>query len=102
MDLFLAVSSFKQLYEVLEKLVAELIDELFGVLADDEHLPDMALRLCMHFESIGITALLFADLAIPSESLKTFGLEFVVQVLGRTDLGLWHVGRASMVAILTL
>jgi hypothetical protein len=36
-----------------------------------EHLTKMGLRLGMAFESVLVTTLLFADLAVPSEPLKT-------------------------------
>ena len=68
-DLFLAMPSSEKLQKVFQKLVAKLVDEFLGVLADDEHLPHVALGLGVHFESIGVSALLLADLAEPSQAL---------------------------------
>lgn len=55
------------------------------VLADDEHLSEMRLGLCVTFESILVSALLLADLAVPPQPLKTFGLHLVGQILWRSD-----------------
>lgn len=95
LHLLIAVTSLEQLQKISEKLVAKVIDVLFRILADNEHLADVALGLGMHLEAVGISALLFADLAVPSQALKTFGLELVAQVLGRADLCLGHFGLVS-------
>lgn len=71
LHLFLSVARLQQLQEILLELVAVLVDVLFRILADDEHLAHMAFGLGMHLESIGIAALFFADLAVPSKTLET-------------------------------
>lgn len=53
-----------------------------GTLANYEHLPQVSLGLSMTLESVFVTTLLLADLAIPSKSLQALGLHLVRQVLG--------------------
>lgn len=91
--LLVAVAGLEELQKVLKKLVAELVDKLLGVLAHDEHLTHVALRLRVHLEAVGIAALLLADLAVPSQPLQALGLELVAQVLGRADLCFRHFWR---------
>ena len=58
------MARLEQLDEVLEEVVAELVDEFLRVLADDEHLPDVALRLRVHLEAVRISG------SRPSVSLR--------------------------------
>lgn len=96
LHLLVAVTSLEQLQEIPEELVAKVVDVLFRVFAYNEHLAHVALGLRVHLEAVGISALLFADLAVPSQALETFGLELVAQVLGRADLRLGHFGLVSL------
>ena len=56
-----------------------------GVLADDEHLPQVGLGLSMALEPVLVTALLLADLTVPAKALKSLGLHLIRQVLRRSD-----------------
>lgn len=66
LHLFLSMARLQQLQKVLYELVTVLVDVFLRILADDEHLAHVAFGLGMHLESVGIAALLFADLAVPS------------------------------------
>lgn len=70
-DLLLAVRGLEQVDEVALELVAEVADRLLRVLADQEHLPHVALALDMAFEAILIAAGFFARLAVPAESCQS-------------------------------
>lgn len=75
--------------EELDKVVLELAREIGnvspGVLADDQHLTEMGLGLGMAFETVLVSALFLADLAVPSKALQAFRLHLVCQVLWRSD-----------------
>lgn len=75
--------------EELDKVVLELAREIGNVsscvLADDEHLTEMGLGLSVAFETILVSALFLADLAIPSKALEALRLHLVCQVLWRSD-----------------
>lgn len=53
-----------------------------SVLPDNEHLPKMSFRLGVTLESVGVPALFLADLAVPPQPLKSFGLHLIGEVLG--------------------
>lgn len=91
-DLFLAVGGAQQLEEVALELVAEVVDVLAGVFADDEHLPDVGFGLAVHLEAVFVAALLLAHLAVPAQALEAFGFELVVEVFRATDFCFRHVG----------
>lgn len=90
-DLFLAVGGSQELEEVALELVAEVVDVLAWVFADDKHLPDVRFGLAVHLEAVLVATLLLAYLAVPAEALEAFGLELVVQVFGTTDFRFGHV-----------
>lgn len=91
-DLLLAVGGPQQLQEVALELVAEVVDVLAGVLADEQHLADVGLGLGVHLEAVFVAALFFAYLAVPAEALEAFGFELVVEVFGAADFCARHVG----------
>jgi hypothetical protein len=45
----------------------------------------------MAFEAVFVPALLFADLTIPSEPLKSFAAHLIRDIFARSDLRSWHV-----------
>ena len=59
--------------EELDKVVLELTGEIGnvspGVLTDDEHQTEMTLGLDVAFETVFVSALFLADLAVPSKAL---------------------------------
>ena len=75
--------------EELDKVVLELAREIGNmsscVLAHDQHLTKMGLGLGVAFETVFVSALFLADLAVPSKALETFRLHLVCQVLWRSD-----------------
>jgi len=73
------------------ELATVVADELFGILAHDEHLPDVGLGLGVHLEAILIAHLALANLAVPSQPLKSLGLELVIQVFRRSHFSFWHL-----------
>jgi hypothetical protein len=92
MYLLFSMACFQELEEVLEKLIAKVVDVLFRVFADHQHLPDVTFTLRVHLEAVGIATLFLTRLAIPAQTLEALGLELIVQVLCRTDLGFRHFG----------
>lgn len=80
-----AVPPREQLDKVVLELGAEVGDVLAGVLADDKHLAQVRLRLGVALETVLVTALFLADLAVPPQPLKSLGLHLVGDVLRSTD-----------------
>lgn len=64
-DLLLAVGGAKELEEIALKLATVVLDVLFGIFADEEHLPHMRFGLSMAFEAV-----LIAHLALTYLSSK--------------------------------
>jgi len=91
LNLLLAVRRSQELEEISLKLAAVVADELLGILAHDEHLSDVGLRLSVHLEAILIAHLALAHLAVPSQPLKSLGLELVVQILRRSYFSFRHL-----------
>jgi hypothetical protein len=60
----------QQLQKVAHKLARKGGDVAVWILADDEHLSDMALGLNMAFKPVFIATLFLADLAVPPETLE--------------------------------
>ena len=77
----------KQLDEIVLELSGEICDMSAGILADNEHLPEMSFGLDVTFESVVVSALLLADLTVPSQSLKSLGLHLVGEIFGGSDCG---------------
>ena len=82
---FRAESAGEELDEIVLELHGEVGDVLARALADDEHLAEMGLGLSVTLESIFISALLLADLAVPTETLKALRLHLVSEVLRGTN-----------------
>ena len=82
-----AVPTGQELDEVVLELGREIRDVSTGVLADDEHLAKVGFRLSVTFETVFVSALLLADLAVPSQPLKSFRLHLIGDVLRGTDWG---------------
>ena len=91
-DFLLAVGRAQQLQEVALELVGEVVDVFTGVFANEEHLADVGFGLRVAFEAVLIAGLLFADLAVPAESLEAFGFELVVEVFCGAYFGFGHDG----------
>lgn len=98
-DLLLAVAGPQEQEEVALELFAVIVDELLGVLANDEHLADVALGLGVHLEAVRIAALLLADLAVPTKALEALRLHTVGDIFRRPNLGFAHAGLWVMVVI---
>jgi len=96
LNLLLAVRRSQQLEEISLKLAAVVADKLLGILAHDEHLSDVGLALGMHLEAILVSHLTLADLAVPSQPLKSLGLELVVEILRGTYFSFWHLGCGGL------
>ena len=97
MDLFLTMGGPQQLQKITLELTAVVGDVFARVLADEQHLADVGFGLGVHFETIFVAALLFADLAVPAQALEAFGFEFVVEVFGAADFCFGHFdGEVSM------
>ena len=56
-----------------------------GVLAEREHLADVALGLRVALEAVLVAALLLADLAVPPQALQALALHLVRDIFGRAD-----------------
>ena len=98
----------QKLQEISVELVAVVSDVFLRIFADEMHLPDVRFGLGMHFEAafycqhkipgrghseslpIFVAALLFANLAVPSQALKSFGFEFGVEIFRRTNFCARH------------
>lgn len=62
---FLPMGRAQKVDEISLELVAEVVDILSRILADDLHLPNVRFGLYVALESVGISTLLGADLAPP-------------------------------------
>lgn len=78
----LAVSRLEELDKVFEKVVAVLVDNFLRVLAYDQHLTNVALRLRVHLEAIGISKVLVS-----------------IQLLGRLCIVRYQVRKAGVVGL---
>ena len=85
LDTIRAVPPRKELDEVVLELRAEVGDVPARVLAYDEHLTKVGLRLGVALEAILVSALLLADLAVPPKPLQALRLHLVRDVLWRSD-----------------
>jgi hypothetical protein len=63
------------------------------VLADYQHLPEVALRLGMTLETVLVSTLLLADLTEPSEPLKPLGFHRIGEVFWRSNFGAFTLNR---------
>lgn len=86
-----AMASAKQFYEIVLELLGVLVEGLARVFAEDEHLTQVRLAIYVAFETVLVTALLFAGLAVPAEALEAFRFELVADVLKGADLGFRHI-----------
>ena len=89
-DFLLAVRGAQELQEVALELVGEIIDVFARVFANEQHLADVGLRLCVTFEAVFVAGLFFADLAVPAEALEAFGFELIVEIFGGAYFGFGH------------
>lgn len=85
LDTVRAVAAGQQGDEVVLELRGEVRDVTPGVLTDDEHLPEVGFGLGVALEAVFVAALLLADLAVPSQPLKSLGLHLVGDVLRGAD-----------------
>jgi hypothetical protein len=69
------------------ELSREIGDVSASILSNDEHLPEVGLGLDVTLESVLVSTLFLADLTVPSQPLKSFGLHRVGEVLGRSNCG---------------
>jgi hypothetical protein len=70
------------------KLRREVGDVLPCMLSDDDHLSQMGLGGDVHFETVLVTTLLFADLAVPPQALQALRFHFVRHPFGRSNYNL--------------
>ena len=73
------------MHKVVLELRGEVGDVSSCVLAYDQHLAKMGFGLSVALEAVLIATLLLADLTVPSQTLKSFGLHLVGDVLRSTD-----------------
>ena len=85
LDALRAEAAREELDEVVLELRAEVGDVPARVLAYDEHLTKVGLRLGAALEAILVSALLLADLAVPPKPLQALRLHLVRDVLWRSD-----------------
>mmetsp|Transcript_4414 Transcript_4414/g.10157 ORF Transcript_4414/g.10157 Transcript_4414/m.10157 type:complete len:282 (-) Transcript_4414:17-862(-) len=85
-----------ELHEALLEFAGEGVEELAGRLDERLHHTLVALRHAMTLESVFVSALLLAHLAVPAELLKALGLHLVGQPFGRPRLSTRH-GQQSRV-----
>jgi len=80
--------------QLLDKVALELARELLDLLIrirDGQDISYMRFSLSVAFEAIFVTALLLADLTIPSEPLKSFAAHLIRDIFARSHLRSWHV-----------
>jgi hypothetical protein len=77
MDPFLSMSRSQELKKIAHELARVIRYVSSGVVSDNDHLSNMRLGLDVAFKTVFIATLLFADLAVPSESLEPLGLLLV-------------------------
>lgn len=80
----------EELDEVVLELRGVVRDVLPCALPDDEHLAEMGLGLGVTFETVLVSALLLADLAVPSQTLQALGLHLVGEVFRGSDC-IWRI-----------
>ena len=80
-NLLLSISYLEELDKVSLELSAIVLNELFRVLADNYYIANVALRIAVYLEGIGISVGLIAGLAILPQPSKAFGLELVCDML---------------------
>lgn len=83
--------------------LARVVSDVFAcALADDEHLAEMGFGLGVALESVFVSALFLADLAVPSEALEPLGLHRICEILGCSDFGSRHgsSGQEALMACL--
>jgi hypothetical protein len=68
---FRSIPPGKELHEIMLELGGEVGDVSACVLANDEHLPKMRLRLGMTFEPVFVATLFLADLTVPAQPLES-------------------------------
>lgn len=67
------------------ELAGEIGDMPPGILSHNEHLSQVSFGLRMTLEAVLISALFFADLAVPSKALEALRFHLISQVLWRSD-----------------
>ena len=83
-----SVTALEQTHESVLELLGVGAQELVGVVGEDEELALVGLARRVALESVLVSALLLAHLAVPTELLQPLGLHLVGQVL---DLSLIHI-----------
>lgn len=86
----LVVRSSQEIHKVPLEVVAEALDVLLGILANDLEVPDMALALNVTLEPVCVAALLLARLTPPAQPLQTLGLHLVGDPFCAACFGLSH------------
>lgn len=92
MNLLLPMVCLQDINEILQELLAEILNVFPGILADQQHLPDMTLALDVASEPVFVSELPLAGLAVPSQSAQALGLDFVADRLSASGLSAWHIG----------
>ena len=70
------------------ELAREICNVSASVLSNDEHLSEVRFGLDVALESVFVSALFLADLAVPSQPLKPLGLHLVGEVFGCSNCGI--------------
>ena len=84
------VAPLHQIKKTLLELLGVTVDDAIGVLAEDLHLPLVALAHAVALESVLVSALLLAHLAVPSELLESLGLDSIGDCLRCEEIVLSH------------
>lgn len=88
----------EELDEVVLELRRVVRNVLSCVFANDEHLTQMRFGLSMTLETVLISALLLANLAVPAQTLKAFRLHLVCEILGRSNCALHKCQCVTLLA----
>lgn len=84
------VAPLHQIKKTPLELLGVTVDDAIGVLAEDLHLALVALAHAVALESVLVSALLLAHLAVPSELLESLGLDSIGDCLRCKEIVLSH------------
>lgn len=89
-DSLFAMCCTQELQKVAHELTGEVGHITSWIFADNEHLSHVGFGLDMAFETVLVTALFLADLAVPSKALETLRFLLVGDGLGSSGFSSWH------------
>lgn len=73
------------MYKLRLELGREIGDMTPSMFSYDQHLPQMRFRLSVAFETVLVSALFLANLAVPPQALQTLGLHLICNILGSSN-----------------